>query len=110
MVVSKFPYPPVKPNATVELKISSGLSRTGAQTIVESTKQGFYNERSAWVQSAEGKKVESKGLVIFFHDIFPEIETLTGSVKIGNTTMSIIVGKRLRNPDGTVHHVELELS
>lgn len=110
MAVSKLPYPPVKPNKEITVHATKGLTTTGAQNIVESyTGLGFYVERHAWVQDSEGKRVESKGLVIFFHDICTLAEELTGSVNIGSLTKSIIVGKRLRNPDGTVHHVELEL-
>lgn len=110
MAVSKLPYPPVKPHVFINVKASKGLTPSGAQNIVEEySGLGFYEERNAWVQNAEGKKVESKGLVIFFHDICTSAEELTGFVEINSNKMSIITGKRFRNPDGTVHHVELEL-
>lgn len=110
MGVGKLPYPPVKPTHTITVKASEGLSPTGAQLIdSEYTGLGFYNERHAWVQNSEGKRVESKGLVIFFHDICTSVKELTGTVEVNGLTKSIIIGKRLRNPDGTVHHVELEL-
>ena len=106
----KLPYPPVKPNTLIKVEISGSLSVTGAQKI-DGTYEGlgFYIERHAWIQSNEGKRVESKGQVIFFHDICPEVEKLTGIATVSGSKKSIIVGKRLRNPDGTVHHVELEL-
>lgn len=110
MAASKLPYPPIKPNKEITVNATEGLTTTGAQNVKESyTGLGFYVERHAWVQDKEGKRVESKGLVIFFHDICTTVEELTGNVKVGTLTKSIIVGKRLRNPDGTIHHVELEL-
>lgn len=85
------------------------MTTTGSSSYVEQTALGFYVERHAWVQDAEGKKVESQGQVIFFHDVCSEVEKLTGQVIVNGATKQMIVGKRLRNPDGTVHHVELEL-
>lgn len=106
----KLPYPPVKPNTLIKVEASEGISVTGVQQVSEAYEGlGFYVERYAWVQNKEGKKVESKGQVIFFHDVCPTVEKLTGSVTVNGSKKSIIVGKRLRNPDGTVHHVELEL-
>lgn len=111
MPVSKLPYPPVKPNKEFTVNATEGLTVTGAQIVKESfTGLGHYVERHAWVQDSEGKRVESKGLAIFFHDICSTVKELTGSVVVDGLTKSIVVGKRLRNPDGTVHHVELELS
>lgn len=109
MGVHKLPYPPVKPNTQITVKANEGMTVTGAQNVQEYTGLGIYNERHAWVQDSEGKKVESKGLIIFFHDILPNVKKLTGSAEVNGTQWSIIAGKRLRNPDGTVHHVELEL-
>lgn len=85
------------------------MTITGAFSHVEEEAKGFYVERHAVVQNAEGKKVESKGQVIILHDVCTTVEKLSGDVTVNGTKFKIIVGKRLRNPDGTVHHVELEL-
>ena len=110
MAIRKLPYPPMKPNAVITVKAAGSLSVNGSQVFKETFEgEGFYVERSAWVQNNEGKKVESKGLVIFLHDICTSVPELTGEVIVNDLTKSIIVGKRLKNPDGSVHHVELEL-
>lgn len=109
MGVRKLPYPPVKPNAIVTIKAELKMTTTGSFQYAEEEAEAFYVERNAWVQDAEGKKVESKGQVIIFHDVCVEAKKLAGFVFVNEIKYGIALGKRLKNPDGTVHHVELEL-
>ena len=109
MLVSRLPYPPVRPRTSITVKAEKEMTTTGSHSYVEETVKGFYFERHAWVQNTEGKKVESQGQVIIFHDICTEVEKLSGVVIINGSEKHIATAKRLKNPDGTVHHVELEL-
>lgn len=104
----KLPYPKIKPNAHVIIRVAAGLSINGSEQTETWEGPAIFNEHHKWVQSDEGKRVEGEGKVYLFRDLLSNIPQLTGTVVIRGVTYTFS-GSRFYNPDGTVHHVELRL-
>lgn len=89
-----------------------GLSEEGEPlTSLNLKKQKCrFIERTKTIISSDGKKVELVGKVILLGDIAPNIKKISGGQVIFNgATYEIYLGSRPRNPDGTIHHITLEL-
>ena len=105
----KLPYPNVKLNVTVTLHCDNGLDdATGAFKTLTWTGLAFINEDHNSDQTDSGKRYAGGSKVYIFHDVFPGTPVLTGMASIDGINRPF-KGARLRNPDGSVHHVRLEL-
>lgn len=106
----KLPYPKFLDNISITVKLTNGLDVNGAPsiTLTVSTK-GTFNEGTLKRIDAEGKGTELSGKVIINGDIAPSIKSLEGYVDVNSREYIIHKGIRTRNPDGSIHHTELEL-
>jgi len=93
------------------IKISDGtFAESGAKNVISTveTKCRFENS-SKVVYDSKGAKVSLSAIIYIGYDIAPTIETISGSVKINDKDYEIYHCNKLRNPDGTVCFVKLEL-
>lgn len=69
-----------------------------------------YQDKAKTVYTSEKKLVEVTGTVYIPGDICPEIPVISGGTAvIFNVERRIAVGRKARNPDGTVNYSVLEL-
>ena len=70
----------------------------------------IFDEKAHRTTDKDGKDIRAEALVIIEGDIAPALNSVSsGTVEINGSKMTIVKGSRPRNPDGTVHHTELEL-
>lgn len=107
----KFPYPTVKTNCDVLVSVSETADVNGASQFGGTySGKAYRTDHIKWVQTADGKRMQSVGKVIIFGNICPNIEKLTGVITInGIQNYLIVAGSRFYNPDSSIHHIELEL-
>ena len=111
--MAKLSYPPVNPNVDAEIIIEGEMTENGAFSMATYLLSSvYYLDRIRTLNLSDGSKVTSVGKLIISHDIAPGLP-LRGSVKVKRSlnvlTLKIAQGSRFFNPDGSVHHVELEL-
>lgn len=68
-----------------------------------------FSQTSKRIQDKQGVWVPLTGIVRVKGDIFPEVQSITGTVIINGTKMDISNASKIRNPDGTINHTKLEL-
>lgn len=87
------------------------LSEDGERLKSEPVKKKcIWSECSKRVNDKDGKKIEVTGTVIIKGDIAPKMKEISsGRVIINNKEYAISSTSRPCNPDGTVHHTELNL-
>lgn len=69
-----------------------------------------YQDSAKTVLTAEKKLVQLAGVAMFYGDIAPEAETISGGkVVVHGIQRDIFQGIKARNPDGTVNYTELRL-
>jgi hypothetical protein len=68
-----------------------------------------YSEKHRTVYGKDGKRITTKGKVIIGCDVAPGYEIVQGEVIVGSKKYKIHESCRPKNPDGSVHHTELEL-
>ena len=94
----------------VVVTLTGGISENGKEKTL-STYTGFcyFEEGISTLRSKDGINFELKGKAIFGRDIAPSVAQIKGSVTINSVTYRILFANRFRNPDGTIHHIELGL-
>lgn len=90
---------------------SEGVTEDGEPKPVKTvTTKCIYNEHSKRVIDKDGKTVMLTGKVYKNGDIAPELALIGGGkVRINGAEFEIHAVSRPRNPDGTVHHTEIDL-
>ena len=88
-----------------------GLNEDGEpEAAVTVSAKVIYSEHSRRVIDKDGKTVMLTGKIFKKGDIAPELAHISGGQAIVNgVSYDIHAASRPRNPDGTVHHTELEL-
>jgi hypothetical protein len=107
----KLPYPTGLDVTTIAVNLTSGIDGNGVPNVV-ATYSGKcrYVEKAKTLRDPEGKMVRLEAKAYIGCDIAPLVTTtLRGNVTINGESKKIYRGYRPRNPDGTVHHTELEL-
>lgn len=110
--VKKLPFPHWLENTACTVTVQSeDITPDGEQAAVTvSGVKCIYDEKARRVTDKDGKDIRSEARVIIRGDIAPGLNSVTsGTVKINGGVMTIVRASRPRNPDGTVHHTELEL-
>lgn len=112
--VKKIPFPDwlLKTDCVVKL-YEDKISEDGDKIIHQGgiTTKCMFSEASNRRIDKDGKVTSLSGKVIIKGDIAPKLKVLSGgTVIINEREMQINRALRLRNPDGTVHHTELELT
>jgi hypothetical protein len=106
----KLPYPKHMDNTPVVVSLTEGINANGAQNVVAIYDgKCRYVEKAVTVRDSEGKLIKLEGKAYIGCDIAPAVRLLEGHATINGKTMKIHKGSRPRNPDGSVHHTELEL-
>lgn len=110
--VRKLPFPDAL--AVVPCRVvlnGAGVSEDGAPMPgVTINAKCIFSERASRMIDADGKAIMLAGKAIIKGDIAPTLPTISdGTCTINGRDYEIFAGHRPRNPDGTVHHSELEL-
>lgn len=106
----KLPYPKHLDRTPVTAYIGTGISGDGVPVVTTTwTGKCRFEESSKQAHDTDGKIITLNAKVYMHGDIASSEKVLGGKVVIGGNTYRIFSGKRLMNPDGTVHHTELEL-
>lgn len=106
----RLPYPIFLDRVDAVIEITDGLNSDGVPNIVDTiTTKVTFNERPKQRYDNDGKTILLQGKILVVGDISPTTKTLDGTVLIDDVSYKISKGIRCRNPDGTIHHTELEL-
>lgn len=110
--IKKLPFPDqlLVTDYSVTLN-QNGISEDG-EPINAFTGNGkcIFSEKAKRIIDGEGKQITLLGKVIVKGDIAPELVNISdGVISINNHSYEIWAGYRPRNPDGTIHHTELEV-
>ena len=110
--IRELPFPDWLLNTDYSLSLNSeGISEDG-EPIKGITDEGkcIFSEKSKRIINSEGKQILLVGKVIMKGDIAPSLKTVSdGVITINGRQYEIYAGYRPRNPNGTIHHTELEL-
>lgn len=108
------PYPPLSANITATIVLSTTFDAQdgtyASGTAITCSVR--FDEHTKWVRDKDGKLIESAGRAYVFGDIFKDISDAmhpTGYITIKGNTYTF-TGSRFYNPDGTCHHIRLELT
>ena len=106
----KLQYPKVLDKVPIVVSLTNGIGENGVPIVV-ATYSGkcYFHEKTKRIRNADGKLIELEGKAFFGCDIAPSVSLLEGYVRLPLKEFKIYKGSRPRNPDGTVHHTELEL-
>lgn len=103
-------YPKFMDKTPLVVNISDGINENGGKNIVHTySGKCHYIEKSKTSYNKDGVGTQLVGKLTIGCDIAPNIDLLEGEVIINSNTYKIFRGSRVRNPDGSVHHTELEL-
>jgi hypothetical protein len=94
----------------VVVSITNGIADDGSPNIVaEYSGKCFFDGSAKRIRNSDGSFTNLVGKAFFGRDIAPSVSFLEGHIEILSKRFKIYKGSKLFNPDGTVHHVELEL-
>ncbi len=90
---------------------SEGLTEDGAPEIAF---EGFlscnWQDSGKTVLTAEQKRVQAEGVALFNGDICPDLAVISGGyVEVFGARRTVVKGRKVRNPDGTVNYTELDV-
>ena len=108
-MINKLPVIIMK-NAKIEVLITNGEIEDGTEKII-GTYEGMaqFSQTSKRVQNSEGLWVALAGKV--YSDVeFCEGFEFSGLIKINGSSFYHFSGRKLFNPDGSFHHIELEVN
>jgi hypothetical protein len=108
----KLEYPLHLDTIEIVLEINGeGITQNGEQNVgVTYTGKCFFEEKGKTIFKPDGQSISLIGFVTIGADVAPNIEILSGTVKVnGGNEYTIYTGKRSRNPDGSVLFTRLEL-
>lgn len=104
------PYPYYLEKTPITVTITEGLNGNGApNTVATYNGKCRLEERAKTIRDADGKLIQLEGKAYIGCDIAPNAQLIEGHVSVLGKEFKIYKAKRLRNPDGTVHHTALEL-
>ncbi len=110
--VKKLPFPRKLANKKCIVEpFKDGLSADGEQEILFSKEYlCIFDEKMHIKLSKDGKELVSSGVILIEGDISPENPSLNGgNVLISDVKYSILRISRVRNPDGSVNHTQVDL-
>jgi uncharacterized protein YaiE (UPF0345 family) len=108
----RLPYLRIWDNTPIEVSLYDGLTEEGAPNIVKTfTGWGNVKEKTKTIRGNDGQLITLNGVITIGCDIAPELEVITGHVKIygGSKEWKVYNGSRVKNPDGSINHTKLEL-
>lgn len=108
--MNKLPYPHFMDVTPITVTLTNGIEESGAEKTVTTVNTFCYFEENVETsRDVDGIKHKLKGKAIMGRDVSALVKTIKGSVSVNGVTYKILTGSRFNNPDGTVHHTELEL-
>ncbi len=109
-------YPSLVPQKLCKTDIhviidEEGLTEDGAPvTVFEADLKCNYQDGGKAIMTEEQKLISVSGTALFSGDICPGISNITGgAATVHGIIRRIALGKKHRNPDGTVNYTELRL-
>lgn len=97
-----------KENVTITL--TNGIDENGSpKKVSEFTVKGRVEEANAVIFETDGKKVQLSRKVFIFESLDNFNDKVEGTCLIDKSSFKIYNSKRLKNPDGSLNHVVLEL-
>lgn len=110
--VKRLPFPDALANVPCQIVIyTEGVNEDGGPAAgAEYAGMCIFSEHAKRVIDNDGKAITLTGKAIIKGDIAPGLSTVSdGAFYVLGREYQIHAGHRPRNPDGTVHHTELEL-
>ena len=110
--VKKLPFPDWLLNTDYLLVLNEeGVTEDGEpKKALETSGKCIFSEKAQRIIDSEGKQITLLGKVIIKGDIAPLLKTVSdGAITINGRSYEIHAGYRPRNPDGMVHHTEIEI-
>ena len=110
--IKKLPFPAHLANVPCAITIyEDGVSEDGGPIVAaEIETKCIFSEHARRVIDADGKVITLEGKAIIKGDIAPDAVSISNGVfVVFGRTYEIHAGHRPRNPDGSVHHSELEI-
>lgn len=111
-IPNKLPrIPPKLFNIPCTIKVNEEISEEG-EPQYSGTFEGncIFVDKAKQVMNAEKQIIQLEGLLILPGDIFPTVDIIaSGEVLVKNRTYHIYRSHRPHNPDGSVHHTEIEV-
>lgn len=107
----RLPYLKSWDNTPVVVELTAeGIDENGSTPVID-TFVGKCNltNKTKTVRGKDGLTVNLGGVLTIRGDIAPAIPSLTGSVTVEGRKRDIFQGEKVRNPDGSVNHTQLEL-
>lgn len=111
MIPSKLPrIPPKLFNTKCHININETISEDG-EPLYEHLYEGncIVIDKVKTVMDPEKRIMRLEGTIILDGDIMPDVIIATGEVLFNGISKKIYRCYKPRNPDGSVHHTELEL-
>lgn len=110
--IKRLPFPDALANVPCQIALyEEGISEDGGP-VTGAIFAGMcvFSEHAKRVIDNDGKTITLNGKAIIKGDIAPQLPSVSDGVfYVFNREYHIHAGHRPRNPDGTVHHTELEL-
>lgn len=106
----KLPYINLCDSVAILVTLDNGIDDNGNPIILGSF-EGMCNfsEKTKRVYNSDGQLISLEGKAIIKGDVAPGITCPEGKALINGKEYKIYKVGRFRNPDGTIHHCELEL-
>lgn len=112
MIPSKLkPIPKVLFRTPCNVEIEDGINEDGEPNkLLDFNGKCIFVDKAKQIMDAEKHIIRLEGQIILDGDIAPNLSTLaTGTAKVNNREYRIYRCYRPHNPDGTVHHTEIEV-
>ena len=107
----KLPVPKFLATTDAKIQIASGTDENGVLIITDeiNNMKVRLEKGNSSTYTKEGNKIRLQAKIFIFEkfDKFPE--EVIGQCTIDNCKYDIVNAKRLFNPDGSIHHIVLEL-
>lgn len=97
-------------NSSAIIRVTNGEIEDGHEKVINTWEgKGQFAQTSKRVQNKEGIWVALAGKFYLDEEICDDIE-FAGTISINGSKFYKFAGKKLLNPDGSFHHIELEVS
>lgn len=106
----KLAYPKHLDTTPIVVSFTDGITEDGDEKVISTyTGKCNFSGKTRYIRGTDGHQTILLGKAILCGDIAPELKKITGTVLVNDVSYKIYQAGRLNNPDGSVHHTELEL-